>query len=109
MPRYIVTGSYTASAIRGMIEHPSDREAAARGVIEAAGGRLESYFATTGAFDFLITVTIDDAEALIATLMATGASGAVSNLTTAQAFTSQELIAAQKRAGKLVKSYKAPA
>lgn len=43
MPRTIVTGNYTASAMKGKVENPSDREAAARAIVEAAGDTLESY------------------------------------------------------------------
>jgi uncharacterized protein with GYD domain len=108
MPRFIVTGNYTKSAIKAMIEKPSDREAAARSVIEAAGGKLESFYLTTGDNDFAIKVTIDDAKDLIAGLMATTAAGAVSNIKTIRAFTAEEFTAMQKKAGKLAKAYKAP-
>jgi uncharacterized protein with GYD domain len=108
MPRFIVTGNYPASAMSGMVESPSDREAAARAVIEAAGGTLETFYLTTGDNDFSIKVTIDDAADLIAGLMATGASGAVSNLRTIRAFTSDEFTAMQRRAGEIAKAYTAP-
>ncbi|WIY24256.1 GYD domain-containing protein [Parasedimentitalea psychrophila] len=108
MPRYIVTGSYTASAMKAMVENPSDREAAARSLVEAAGGTLESFYLTTGDNDFSIKVTIDDATDLISGLMATGASGAVSNLKTIRAFTSDEFTAMQTKAGEIAKAYKAP-
>jgi len=39
MALYIVTGNYTAAAIKGMMANPSDREAAVRPLIEAAGGK----------------------------------------------------------------------
>ena len=108
MPRFIVTGNYTASAMQAMIESPSDREAAARAVVEAAGGTLENYYVTTGDNDFAIKVSIDDATDLIAGMMVTGASGAVSNLKTVRAFTSDEFTAMQKRAGEIASAYKAP-
>lgn len=108
MPRFIVTGKYTASAVQHMVANPSDREAAARAIVEAAGGTLESFYVTTGDNDFSIKVTIDDAADLLAGLMATGASGAVSNLKTIRAFTAEEFMAIQKKAGKIASSYKAP-
>jgi uncharacterized protein with GYD domain len=108
MPRFIVTGNYTPSAMKAMVESPSDREAAARAIVEAAGGKLESFYLTTGDNDFSIKVTIDDAADLIAGLLATAAGGAVSNLKTIRAFTSEEFTAMQKKAGDLAKSYKAP-
>lgn len=91
-----------------MLKNPSDREAAAKVVVKAAGGKLESFYLTTGDSDFAIKVTIDDAADLIAGLLATGASGAVTNLKTVRAFTSKEFTAMQKKAGKIAKAYKAP-
>jgi len=108
MPRFIISGNYTASAIKGMIENPSDREAATRALVEAAGGKLETYYLTTGDNDFSFKVTIDDVSDLIAAVMVGGASGAVRNLKTVRAFTSAEFTEIQKKAGKIAKAYKAP-
>jgi len=108
MPRFIVTGSYTSAAMKAMVESPSDREAAARAIVEAAGGKLESFYLTTGDSDFAIKVTIDDAADLLAGLIAVGAGGAVTNLKTIRAFTSAEFEAMQKKAGQLAGAYKAP-
>ncbi|UWQ79775.1 GYD domain-containing protein [Leisingera sp. S132] len=108
MPRFIVTGNYTSSAMKAMIENPSDREAAARALVEAAGGKLETFYLTTGDHDFAIKVTIDDVSSLLAGLLATGASGAVSNLRTVRAFTTDEFTEIQKKAGAIAGAYKAP-
>ena len=108
MARYIVTGSYTAAAMRGMLAKPSDREAAARALTEAGGGTLESFFLTTGDQDFSMLVQSDNLSDLLAALMVAGASGAVSGLKTVQAFTSAEFMAAQKRAGEMAPKYSSP-
>ncbi|MCV0425405.1 MAG: GYD domain-containing protein [Roseibium sp.] len=108
MPRFIVSGSYTAVAMKAMVANPGDREGTVRAVVEAAGGRLESYLLTTGKTDFTVTVTVDDVTNLLAGLLATGASGAISNLKTVQAFTSDEFTAMQKKAGAIASVYKAP-
>ena len=103
MPRY-----YTSAAMKGMIESPSDREAATRALVEAAGGNLETFYLTTGDNDFSMKVTIDDASDLIAALMVAGASGAATNLRTVRAFTSEEFTEMQKKAGAIAQAYKAP-
>ena len=108
MPRFIVTGRYTAAAFKGMIANPSDREAAARGLIETAGGKLETFYMTTGATDFTFTAVIDDAADLLAGLMAAAAAGAISDVRTQRAFTAAEFMAIQKKAGSLAAGYKAP-
>ncbi len=108
MPRFIVTGRYTGAAFKGMVANPSDREAAARGIVEASGGKLESFYITTGASDFTFTVTVDDVSDLLAGLLAVAGSGAISDVRTQRAFTGAEFMAIQKKAGGLVAGYKPP-
>lgn len=108
MARYIITGSYTAAAMKGMIAKPSDRAAATGALIAAAGGKMESFYLTTGDHDFTMTVVTDDQTRMFASLMVAGASGAVSGLKTVQAFTAEEFMAAQKAAGAIAAAYKPP-
>ncbi|WP_343079187.1 GYD domain-containing protein [Ostreiculturibacter nitratireducens] len=109
MPRFIVTGCYTASAMKGLMENPSDREAAARKLVEAAGGKLESFYMTTGPSDFTMKIVIDDVSSLLAGLMVAASTGAISNVQTIRAFTSDEFTAIQKKAASLAAQYSAPA
>ena len=108
MPRFIVTGTYTQSSAAGMVDHPSNREDVAKKVIKKAGGKLESFYATTGATDFLVIVSIDDVADLIAAFMAVAATGSIGNIQTQRAFTGEEFMAMQKRAGELKSSYSPP-
>jgi uncharacterized protein with GYD domain len=111
MPRHIITGCYTASAMKGMMAHPSDRAAAAAKIAEAGGGKLEHYFVTTGPSDFMMVVTTEshDIDGLLAALMVAGGSGAVSNLQTVRALTSEEFTAIQKKAAEIASAYAPPA
>jgi uncharacterized protein with GYD domain len=108
MARYIITGSYTPAAMKGMVDHPSDRAAATSALIGAAGGKMESFLLTTGDTDFSMIVQTDDLSKMLASLIAAGASGAVTGLKTVQAFSSEEFLAAQKAASAIAKSYKPP-
>ncbi len=108
MARYIITGSYSVDAMKGMVAHPSDRAAATGALVKASGGTMESFYLTTGDHDFTMTVTTEDSVGLMAALIAAGSSGAVSKLKTVQAFTSAEFLEAQKKAGKLLPGYKPP-
>ena len=108
MARYIITGSYSANAMKGMIAKPSDREAAAGALVAAGGGKLEQFYLTTGDNDFAMIVTADDMVSMLASLMVASAAGAVSNMKTIQAFSSAEFMAAQKKAGAMAAAYKAP-
>jgi len=108
MPRFIFTGCYTSDAIKGMLAKPSDRAAVARAVVEAAGGTMVDYYATTGPKDFMMIVDVDDVTDLLAGVMAAGASGAISNGETVRAFSSAELTDIQIKAKGLASAYKAP-
>jgi uncharacterized protein with GYD domain len=109
MSHYIITGSYTAAGMKGMLAHPSDREAASRAIIEAGGGKLKSFMLTTGDHDFSMICEATDLQKMLAALMVVGASGAVTGLKTVQAFTSAEFLAAQKTAGAMAAKYAPPA
>lgn len=108
MAQYIITGNYSAAAMKGMIANPSDREKATGALVAAAGGKMESFFLTTGDTDFIMRVTADDMIGMLAALMVAGASGAATNLKTVQCFTSAEFMAAQKAAGAMMAKYAAP-
>ena len=108
MARYIMTGSYTPAAMKGMIAKPSDRAAATGALVAAAGGKMESFYLTTGDTDFLMVVQSDSMVNLLAALIVAGSSGAVSGLKTVQAFTSDEFTAAQKAAGAIAGKYQSP-
>nr|WP_306263671.1 GYD domain-containing protein [Pararhizobium sp. IMCC3301] len=107
MGLYIITGCYTAEAAKGLINHPSDREAAVRPLIAAGGGKLISFLITTGETDFSMVIETDDLEGMMASLIVAGATGTVSNLKTVQAFTSAQFLAAQKKAGQITAKFKA--
>ncbi|MGI1660830.1 GYD domain-containing protein [Palleronia sp. KMU-117] len=111
MPRHIITGCYTASAMKGMMAHPSDRGAAAAKIAAAGGGTLEQYYVTTGPSDFLMVVSTDspDIDGLMAALMVAGGSGAITNIQTVRALTTDEFTAIQKKAGQIASAYAAPA
>ncbi len=108
MAQYIITGCYTVAAMKGMIAHPSDREKSVSALIAAAGGKVESFFLTTGDTDFILRVTTSDIAKMLAALIAVGASGAVSGMKTVQCFTSAEFLAAQNAAGEIAMKYSAP-
>lgn len=109
MAKYIISGRYTSEGMRGLMANPSDREAAVRPLISAAGGKILSYYVTFGERDFQMVVESgDDTEALLAALVVAGASGGFSQLSTVQAFTTAEFMAAQKRAAAMVASFTPP-
>ncbi|WP_202308217.1 GYD domain-containing protein [Mesorhizobium sp. L-8-10] len=109
MPLFIITGCYSATAAKGMIDNPSDREEAARAIMEAAGGKQHSFYITTGETDWMVVAEFADGADLIPALLVVGASGAVSNVKTVRAYTGAEFKAAQEKANKIASSYRSPA
>ena len=79
-----------------------------RKLIAGAGGKLVSFYFTTGDSDFMVISEANDAESIIAALLATEASGAVADLTTARAWTGAEFKAVAEKASKAAKHYRAP-
>lgn len=106
MPQFIITGNYTSQGMKGMVEHPSDREAAARAVVEAAGGKVTGFYLTSGETDFLLIVEADDSAKIVPALMVVGASGSVSGLKTIRAYSNAEFNAMQKAAGAIAGKFK---
>ena len=59
MPRFITFFSYTGEAAKAMIEHPSDRSAASKALVESVGGTQEAFYWMQGKHDgFIITTEI---------------------------------------------------
>ena len=108
MIRLITRGRFTQDYTRGLIAAPEDREPAVRKLIEAAGGKLVSFYFTTGESDFLLVAEADDAESLLAALMAAAAAGTISDVTTARAWTGAEFMAVATKASKAATAYRPP-
>lgn len=105
MPRFMISGTYSSAAAKGMVDSPSDREEAARRIIKAAGGQLECWYATTGPTDLVFIVTVENLRDVMAAMMVGTGSGTFTRLEAQQLFTGEEFTAIQKRAGELRSSY----
>ncbi|MGJ5620413.1 GYD domain-containing protein [Sulfitobacter sp. MF3-043] len=106
MPFYMFQARYTADAIKAMVNKPQDREAAARPLIEAVGGKLHHLFFCFGADDVVALIEAPTDEAMAAGALAVGASGAFSGGATTKLMTSREAMGAMAAAGKAAASYK---
>jgi uncharacterized protein with GYD domain len=109
MSYYLYQLTYSSQAIKAMIAKPSDREAAARTAIEAAGGKLHHLFFSFGTYDVICLIEAPDDTVAMATSMAVAATGTVSGSASTKLFTAQEAMAAMTLAGKVASAYKPPA
>lgn len=105
MPFYMFQARYTAAALKAMVDSPQDREAGARPLIEAVGGKLHHLFFCFGAEDVVALIEAPDDTAMASCALAVGASGAFSGGATTKLMTSQEAMKAMAGAQKASQSY----
>ncbi len=108
MIRLVTRGRLTQNYAKGLLAAPEDREPAVRKLIEAAGGKFINFYFTTGDSDFLLISEANDAESIIAALMAAAAAGTISDVTTARAWTGAEFKAIADKASKAASAYRVP-
>ena len=108
MIRLVTRGRFTHEYAKGLVAAPEDREPAVRKLVEGAGGKLLSFYFTTGDSDFMVVSEANDAESLIAGFLAVAASGAISDVTTARAWTGAEFKAVAQKASNAAEHYRAP-
>lgn len=106
MPFYMFQARYTAAALKEMVKHPQDREAAARPLIEALGGKLHHLFFCFGSEDIVALIEGPNDEMMAAGALAVGASGAFSSGSTTKLMTAQDAMKAMEKAATASKSYK---
>ena len=85
MAFYLYQLSYSKDAIKAMVASPSDREAAARKLIEALGGKLHHLFFAFGEWDVICLIEGVDDTMMMAGAAAVGSSGTVSKSSTVKA------------------------
>jgi uncharacterized protein with GYD domain len=108
MIRLVTRGRFTLDYAKGLVAAPEDREPAVRKLVEGAGGRLVSFYFTTGDSDFMVIAEANDAESLIAAFLAVAASGTISDVTTARAWTGAEFKAVAEKASAAAGHYRVP-
>ncbi len=108
MPTFMTGFDYEGQAWRLMVEHPEDREAAARAVVEAAGGRLLSWYWMFGDHDGVLIFEAPSDESAAAVLAAVAASGRVRQLRTSRLLTSDEARTAMGLARDVSAAYAPP-
>jgi uncharacterized protein with GYD domain len=82
MPLYLGRFSYTADAMRALLNQPEDRSAAAREVAQTLGGKLLGFWYAFGEFDGVFLMEAPDNASAAALAMAVGAGGALSQVET---------------------------
>lgn len=104
MPKYLITGSYTAEGAKGVLaEGGSKRRVAAEQLIASVGGTIEAFYFTFGSDDFILIVDAPGNAAVAAAALTGSGSGAIRTRTTVL-LTPEDVDAATK----LSPRYRAP-
>ena len=99
MAKYVHFFSYAADTWSALVNNPSDRVAAARAALEAAGGSLESMYFMFGSRDGFVIFEAPDAEAAAAVAIAAAASGRFASAETHELIEPERLAAVLSKAG----------
>ncbi len=108
MSFYLYQLSYSAPAIKAMAANPSNRETAARSLIEALGGKLHHLFFAFGEYDVVCLIEAPDDKVMMAGAAAVASSGTVTKASTVKLMTAGEAMDAMTLAGKVTGAYKPP-
>jgi uncharacterized protein with GYD domain len=108
MPFYLYQLAYSGDAIKAMVANPTDREAAARKLIEALGGKLHHMFFSFGQYDVVCLIEGPDDIMMMAGAASVASAGTVSASATTKLMTSSEAMLALKKAGEVTGAYKPP-
>jgi uncharacterized protein with GYD domain len=82
MPQYLGRFRYSAASVQAMVQSPQDREAAAREVVEALGGRLLGFWFALGEFDGVFIAELPDNATATSLAMIVGGTGAMAHFET---------------------------
>jgi uncharacterized protein with GYD domain len=108
MSKYIVFYSYSNAAVKGMIDHPSDRTAAVRELAASVGGSVEAAYWMQGNHDGFIIGDFPDSVSAAAVSAAVAATGAVSSIETHEIFDHDQQEAIVKAAKTALQAYTPP-
>jgi uncharacterized protein with GYD domain len=97
MPKYLITASYTAEGLKGLLKDGgSSRRTAVQKAAESVGGKVETIYYTFGDHDVIAICDLPDNIAATSLSLTVGASGLVRTATT-PLITPEEVDAASKK------------
>ena len=107
---FCLTGQYTQRAVTNLMENPtSNRQEAARKVVEAAGGKLISmYSVPSDGPSVMVIFDVPDPAAAPAIVGVVVAAGTLQDVKLRRLLTQDEIIEVRQRAAKIRGSYTPP-
>lgn len=109
MALFMLMAKYSPEAMKSILETGSDREAAAKEAIEAAGGKMLGFYGMFGQ-DYNVAIVMDmpgNAE-YIGAIAPAVASGTLATWKSIPLYRAADVVRASEVARKVAKSYRAP-
>lgn len=83
MPKYLIEGTYSADAAKGVAKDGgSSRRQAVEQMVKSVGGRIEAFYFAFGSRDYVIICEVPDNATAVAVSVAVASSGATHPSTT---------------------------
>lgn len=101
MPLYLTRFSYTPETWARLAEKPEDRREAAKGYIEAVGGKLQGFWYAFGEYDAYCLWEAPDNVSMATVAIAIGSGGALSKLETTVLLTVEDTLEVLGRVGSI--------
>ncbi len=98
MAYYMYQVAYSQEAWATLVNHPQNREAAVRPIIEKMGGSIEGFWLAFGDYDSIVIVNMPDNVTTAALSIAAAASGAIKDIRTVPLMTVEEGLEAMTKA-----------
>ncbi|MFI4889077.1 MAG: GYD domain-containing protein [Steroidobacterales bacterium] len=109
MAMYMLMAKYSAAAVKGIVKSGSDREAAARAAVEAAGGKLHGFYGMLGQeYGLAMIVEAPGHAEYIGALLPAISSGTFESWKSIPLYTWSDMTQAMTIAKKVHKVYKPP-
>ena len=108
MPVFITYASYSSEAVQAMVANPQDRTGPVSALLEKAGGKLISFYVTTGSNDVVVISEVPDGTDAVEIGMAVASTGAVSKIETVRAWSAEEFVSVAAKAATLTGVYTPP-
>jgi uncharacterized protein with GYD domain len=109
MTIFITQARFTKDGLKGMVASPEDRAEVVGRLIGEVGGKLMSYYMTSGDYDVLLIFEAASYQDVVPALVVAAAGGGVADLKTVTALKSSDMKSAFTKAGSIALSYRPPA
>lgn len=108
---FCITATYTPSAITALMAHPeTSRADAVRRLVEAAGGKVVSFYSTAAEGPGVLAILdLPDPQAAFAIGGVVNSTGAIQNYRLIRLITPEEVVGIRRKAAQLKPAYMAPA